>query len=107
MQSVAIRSVIYGFASTLGMLLVTIGLAFLSKLDTAFSYPYMAFVVSGAPLSSLLEMLPIYLEFRSRMFPEGGPGAGLTWLFIHAFITWTMLTTLFWWRRFSRKKSGT
>ena len=73
----------------------------------ALSFPYMAFVMSGAPLAELLEMLPPYLELRARIFPEGGPAAALTWLFLHALISWTIIATLAWWWRLSRTRSGT
>ena len=106
LKSLATRAVLFGSLTSAAIAGIAVALVLLSGWSgvESLSWPFSAFLVSGAPLSMLLEWVPAYEAIQWRLFPEGGPGPVLVFAWFNAVVTWALICTTFWWVRLSKRR---
>ena len=106
MKFLAVRSIGFGVLTSAAVAITVTALAPLADSLGArfFSWPFVAFVVSGFPLSSVLDQIPAYDALLWRVFPEGGPGPAFTVAFFYAFVTWSAFFSAVWWLRLRKHR---
>jgi len=97
MKHLAVRATCYGALTSVAFAVLAFTIALIVE---PLGSPIVAlYVLGGVPLATLWEHFQFFQSLQWRLFPEGGPGAAMIFLFADALISWAFVFSVAWWLR--------